>query len=352
MFDLQVAIVREKNRNDSISYKLGGIEKAAVALRDAQVGLIVAPEYYFRNWWAGGVKEYHVTKSEKDDIKSWLSGLSRNYPNIIIAPGTIAWKEPAKHRTDLLNDISSIGPTYFSSTNNSQIGAFGKFQQVSKSSVSGVLYNTAYLFHDGDWCGIDKQGDFQESSSGNVLVYEKGTLVRRFRVNGRDVTLGLEICLDHAMGRLRDYLTTNSLGEVDVHVLMSDFVVNTPSNFCARSGGAVVHASTVDRNLVDSGRYEYRNMGLGGGWQIWDHKKNIYRTDKTTVYPKTGATATLRALTFPTSPPISFPYQAFQAQHHQRITNVFKRTTLGGYVSQRVSHESGYFFKICTVRIE
>jgi hypothetical protein len=58
--------------------------------------MFVAPEYLF----ARSDREHLITEAEKRDVVLRLQALSREWPEMIMVPGTIAWKKPAERPVD------------------------------------------------------------------------------------------------------------------------------------------------------------------------------------------------------------------------------------------------------------
>ncbi|RYZ43115.1 MAG: hypothetical protein EOO71_05155 [Myxococcaceae bacterium] len=346
-----IALLKDdKTRYRDIRFKLEGVRTAAAYVRNAEVGLVVAPEYFFRDPTQNDLKNYHISRDEKTRIQDYLLDVSREFPNVVLAPGTVAWKQPTADRPRFVSEVALKGSTQGYFDNSVGLSATSKSVSMSLTAltqsgnplfafappVKDLLYNTLYLYHDGRYWGLDKQGDFHESSTDKVLVYEHGAMLQELRVNGYRLRFGLEICLDHVSGRLAQHLQSTGEGPVDLHVIMSDFAFNKAQHFCARDGGAVVHASTKERAVEVSSRFIEVAIP-SGGTQVLDTKKGRVRPFKPSLMSQNSVAPT-QVSGFWVRPLL----------HNKRVTNVFQNVG-GTYVNQRVDHQLGEYFTLTGV---
>ncbi|RKH17702.1 hypothetical protein D7X74_11540 [Corallococcus sp. CA047B] len=349
-----IALLKDdKTQYRDIRFKLEGVRTAASYVRNAEVGLVVAPEYFFRDPNQNDLKNYHVSRDEKTRIQDSLLDVSRDFPNVVLAPGTVAWKQPTSDRPRFVSEVALKGSSQGYFDHSVGMTALNKSVSMSLTAltqsgnplfalgpppVSHLLYNTLYLYHDGHYWGLDKQGDFHESSSDKVLVYEHGAMLQELRVNGYRLRFGLEICLDHVNGRLAQHLQGTGEGPVDLHVIMSDFAFNKAQHFCARDGGAVVHASTKERAVEISKRYIEVDHP-SGGTQVLDTKKGALRPFKPSLGPQSSV-----------APTNVGGFWVRPLLHNKRVTNVFQNVG-GTYVNQRVEHQLGEYFTLTGVNL-
>jgi hypothetical protein len=96
---LTIVLVREKHADDTIDYKINGLEHIANSQQGwGDVTLIAAPEYHFRNPSSTNVRTHHVNFHTKEHITGRMKEVSRKFPKVIFIPGTVAWKQPANER--------------------------------------------------------------------------------------------------------------------------------------------------------------------------------------------------------------------------------------------------------------
>jgi hypothetical protein len=67
------------------------------------VTLFAAPEYLF----ARNASEHFVGEKERDHLLKELAALSKDFPHVLLFPGTIAWKKPAIRSNPLAQAVFS-----------------------------------------------------------------------------------------------------------------------------------------------------------------------------------------------------------------------------------------------------
>jgi len=223
------------------------------------IQLFAAPEYYFAK---SGDKILGYSAAEKDQIKQGLLQLSATYPDVVLIPGTVAWKEElnradrattaAQVTTAIASLPGNMPPTYGAELQSAhdriKLGKnrFG-LQKATKMRWFG--YNTAYVYSAGVSVGeLNKSVPFFEFSGedpGDKIVmipgFTSGAMtmpVLDGATPGQRLTVGVEICADHGPGRLANC----SGGRVDIHVLVS--ATQIAQHPAAREGGLFVHADS------------------------------------------------------------------------------------------------------------
>ncbi|WHI47520.1 hypothetical protein [Microbulbifer sp. VAAF005] len=235
--------------NANFSVFEGAVVRAKAMMQDypddKYIKMLVAPEYYFSGYSSKAVTNHidSLSKSSKSDIYSGLRRVSRQYPNILIVAGTIAYTKG--------------GGCCFSSTSYLSIApilAGGNFL-LKKYKVGNDQYQTADAF-------ATKQSD-------STFTY-------------KGLTFGIDICLDHNNKILKKSLDGKS---VDVHILISDGSSPTPNSLATNKngGGAVVFCNMRSIN---------KGKGVNGIMSVSPNKfgnLNV-NVDSRTQVAKTGQT--------------------------------------------------------------
>lgn len=143
--------------------------------------------------------------------------------------------------------------TKYSDTYGGRVHQVQTFEN-TPSAKQRLVRSTAYVFQ-GGYCKFkyNKQGDFHEVLGGsNHFAYVPGVANGVFKLD--NITFGVEVCLDHAIG----FLARNYPGTVDIHVVMSATVPINLANIKAGNGGHIIHADAVPTN---SGVWKFRTAG-------------------------------------------------------------------------------------------
>jgi predicted amidohydrolase len=250
--------------------------------------VFVAPEYYFTK---NAAQREPLTEADRIWLETQLLALSKQYPDILIVPGTIFYQKPLvrnagsapnkfdpatgqrtlaktspadrRQRTiqSTLTYISSI-PHQRDANDNRQhkwvnqgydagghavpsIGDLGRvFRDVNKNPA--IVKNAAYLLLGGRRIAkYDKQTDWAETrgSSPDDFAFIPGTFKQCPEIKG--YRFGTEICYDHGNGML----ARRNIAPLHFHFLVSDWVHTNVGNMAMSAGGYFVHAST---NYQDS----------------------------------------------------------------------------------------------------
>lgn len=245
--------------------------------------IFAAPEYFFT---AAAKHRLPMIEPSKVELESKLLGISKQYKKILIVPGSVYYCKPLIKRAGALKldrqagklvqttapknrkekmianltkagvrDLNQMGG------NDIDLGRYVVFQEgaVGTGAISGrnvpsvmekqdaisnrnalVLRNSTYLFLDGKRYGkYDKQSDFHESlMAPDQMVFVPGTKDECPEV-GRH-KFGVEICMDHAVGRLKKRNPTG----LDFHIVVSDHVKNDRTCMAMGEFGYFLHASS------------------------------------------------------------------------------------------------------------
>lgn len=273
--------------------KLAGMEKALAACQqrintrandlsttNEFQAIFAAPEYYFT-----GVGAHRVPMSEADkvNLEHSLLKLSVKYPKTLIVPGSVYYAKPLiraanapkldrqtrqvvpapnvkDRREKTTQALTKVGLREMNQEKD--LGSFLVFQEggAGVGNISGlmvpsimdkqaavhsknplILRNSTYLYLNGKRYGkYDKQSDFHESlHSPDELVFVSGTKDECPQVGPH--RFGVEICLDHAMSRLKK---RNPVG-LDFHLVVSDHVNNQQTGMAMAEFGYFLHASSA-----------------------------------------------------------------------------------------------------------
>lgn len=270
-------------------------------------GILVAPEYFFSaqnspmQTKGGKYINRAITVDEKEQILTHLMGISRDYPRVLIVAGSIAWREkfdeanrpvieralnfyPRRFRyaeadaiimrsykirisdnfmvestcTDRcrpitkheLQCIKQQAPDYFARLLRdaekldrvSQSAKIAEAKLTLKAGPKWILHNTCPIFLNGQQVfSYSKQCNYKEEQGRGTTVFVPGARNGREEIEG--IRFGFEICLDHNVGMLNSQARAGR--EIDVHVVMSDFVDFKPNNLTSlKVGGYFIHATT------------------------------------------------------------------------------------------------------------
>ena len=250
--------------------------------------IFLAPEYFFSK------ERYANDRFFCHDIKRWiigkLAGLSKTYKDVILIPGTILWSKPAaqqqsKPSADFKSKLSAIvaqqavvatlsASSYIASKKGTQVNkegwshttsatdayvtsplTGGKVLDPKKAKDVALCHNTAYICLNGQVIKYHKTGNYEEvQQEKGKLIFHPGNIKGTFKVGG--VRYGIEICMDHAQGVLKD--------KVDIHLIVSSFV-----NFKASTAELVLHSSTQLPGVykTNTGPVKVETEPVRGDWK-------------------------------------------------------------------------------------
>lgn len=242
-------------------------------------GLFAMPEYFIAKPAQAAMHNIgearHVEESEKELYLVLMKFHSRRHPGLIILPGTIAWRKPLQRPVDrmhhrkgpnagqpkaetrtakALRSVGNVatwqGKNILDTMNGgpaspSNPTVLTKLAGLATNSFQYMARNTAYILYDGEIrLKYNKQGDFHEVLDNSGTVHIPGSSEGYFTVPSqtlrRDLTFGLEICLDHCFGSFaRD---AQRLGQVDVQILCSAQTRFNINHAAVRQGGYFLHS--------------------------------------------------------------------------------------------------------------
>jgi hypothetical protein len=254
---------------------LGTVNQAELQLDNPFRGIFVAPEYYFTKPNPSGVREF-LDLTSKRTLDLNLQGLSRQFPKILLVPGTIHYEvemtdsdkvstgyqllQAAKNRILRENALANPKTVLTDTMSLPQYGpAFTKIPTMNELADNLLdpdtkprkIHNVTCLLLNGTvWGTYDKHTDFFEakSISPDQSMFVPGTqdecpvigdAVRKYR-------FGVEICFDHGNGVLMSRKPAN----LHFHIVVSDSVPNQTGHMAMKSGGYFLHASTDYRETV------------------------------------------------------------------------------------------------------
>jgi hypothetical protein len=244
--------------------------------------IFAAPEYYFSQ---PSKSAFRVPMNEDAQVQTewYILRLSRENPKTVIMPGTVYYEKKSfrdVHGTKLDREKTTVVPTWNKSSKDRRHKAFSQLSDAmmrdfkdddtlpyvgySTDTVIPVgptglplpsmltkwdaLYektpqlvrNTTYLYLNGTrHAKYDKQTDFHESlNAPDNMVFVPGTQDECPFIG--EYKFGVEICADHAIGRLRRRSPTG----LAFHIVASDYVANNVINMSMGKQGYFLHAST------------------------------------------------------------------------------------------------------------
>jgi hypothetical protein len=205
--------------------------------------IFVAPEYYFKRT----LTQRCLTKGERDRTRTAMSALAQTMPNLLLIPGTVAWRKPLdkkayKKATQRMETRVAMGG-YTGATNLPKPTS----PYIGKGKATGdAAYNTAYLYMGDRIMKYHKMEDAVElaaDDTGAVFVPGDGNNV--FTVSG--LKIGVEICADHASHHLKQAF--------DIHIVTSATVGRKDAHVMAKDGGLYIRADSGDAEITKVDRY-------------------------------------------------------------------------------------------------
>jgi hypothetical protein len=244
--------------------------------------VFVAPEYLLlksSNKKAISFDEFQLATSQSR-LESWSEGL-------LFIPGTVVWKKPAATQSEPpLTDrplkienkleryadrqrnyytrksgaVSSLSEKWIEQEQNSLREKLDKLKAAAPQQDVYIARNVAYIYYDGKLLmSYKKQSEFKRRTSpkktGELTALEKtspkmkikfvpGYKEGRFEVRLNEsilVRCGVEICADHSTQQVK-YAGDGK--ELDLQILLSDYISSASLSVAVKQGGYVVHAST------------------------------------------------------------------------------------------------------------
>jgi len=231
---------------------------------------------------------YDEWSKQKIAAKIFSLGNDKRFPGLVLVPGTTFWKK-AKFRVKPVELEDEEGPyirytspddtrdmrkyitpgsalppvTASGGINRSVQGdVVGKLTQKIKTIGSAVeerkidvdklisVRNSAFVGSSwGQW-SYDKMFPDESEYAEVFTIFTPGKQSQAMNLGG--LTMGIEVCADHASGALRSQIK----GEVDIHLIMSAYVSPEDSNFCTKKTGVTVFADTRKPNVYAGPTHE------------------------------------------------------------------------------------------------
>jgi predicted amidohydrolase len=281
---LLVALWTSTSRNpagpsDDIDNRVSALEKAvkdaAIKFKDLikqepeyanSIQMFIAPEYFFGKARLNQTDGRMFEQNQKKSIVARICKLSLDNKNMLIIPGTVAWRravsdastalksQPRNRLTraqDRVQENARFGRDVLVPGNGNDQAVADYFskqdkERLDKLAADGkkvyLARNTAYIFYNGKILKYHKRGDFEEvtNDQDKPTVFIPGIETGQFSIG--NVRFGIEICLDHDIG----CLANSDFGgnPPHVHIITSNSVENNWTNAVAP---LLLHAST-DRN--------------------------------------------------------------------------------------------------------
>lgn len=223
-------------------------DTAGTALR-----IFLAPEYFFAH--EAVIDPVHaLEQAEKNTVLAKLVVMSRNAPNMLIVPGTIAWRSalnaPSKKRTE---DVAAQRrqkaieryTADFEFKKAKDLNATLFEPQVadtvekirSSPEINYLKRNTSYIAFNGKILKYHKRAGYGEEKQDRNAVFVAGHQAGFFTIAW--IRLGIEVCFDHNQGYLRASMTG---GLPHIHLIISNSTDNKPTNMACSAFAA--HSST------------------------------------------------------------------------------------------------------------
>jgi predicted amidohydrolase len=277
-------------------------------------GILTAPEFFFsQGIQAGRCAQY--SEKEMHETMGELASLSRDFPTILIIPGTIVWQKdhfnPALHPFEKSEDLQTDYERYLGSKYQRGVEVIKTFEEWSQkqkqprtfdkirdtlsqtenqfgithpayteipqnsyvnkwlllSSSQTPLFitrNTAFFYLNGKLrYKYHKSFDAQElmHQPWHPTLFLQGTSPPLCNIAG--INLGIEICMDHAAKHLSKYLTAYNVPPPDIHLILSGCTQSRFEHMRTQGGGYVIHSSTAEKGKDKAGNFHpYR-----GAWQ-------------------------------------------------------------------------------------
>jgi predicted amidohydrolase len=176
-----------------------------------------------------------------------IKAMTKRFPNILLFPGTIAWKKRMKESGVFGKDRSKAAYRrldYMTGKHTTGAGNYNQHRErLDQADKKETFFaqNTAYVMKNGRIVlKYHKMADggevFKGDRADGMVVWVPGERKGTFNLDGLDV--GLEICAERGAGILGKL----GVGNLDVHVLISASHPANPSSALTKDGGYLLHA--------------------------------------------------------------------------------------------------------------
>jgi hypothetical protein len=207
------------------------------------VTIFVAPEYLF----AASATTHFVDVATKDRVLEKLKQMTKRYPDILLFPGTIAWKKRMKVAGVFGKDRSKKAHRRLDLMTHKYASGTSNYEQHRERLADADLketffaQNTAYVMKNGEIVlKYHKMADggevFKEDREEGMVIWVPGE--RKGQITADGLEVGLEICAERGARMLEVWGTS----PLDVQVLISASHPARPNSATVRNGGYLLHA--------------------------------------------------------------------------------------------------------------
>jgi hypothetical protein len=231
------------------------------AFTGAIKAIFVAPEYLFdnpRDKDADPTLQHTpraIAEESKRAIKSMIRDDSRNYPGMLIVPGTVIYRLDPLAYPVLVGQVRTEAVTAMKTLQTSLARKSEKVKSMAKDDtvptlatkiglldgtgrIDYLVQNKMYGFLNGEVVfSYGKRADCFEATGDVPGVFIPGPTTGMKTIEG--INFGFEVCYDHEMGVLK---ATASGKTADIHIVSSAQVSNNTGNMNVRAGGFFIHA--------------------------------------------------------------------------------------------------------------
>lgn len=206
---------------------------------------VFAPEYLF----AKSASEHFVTEDQKDKLVKALRAISKEFPEVILFPGTIAWTFSSKPGSkETLEALAQREEALRQQKRNEVMDYSTKEIRALKEAQHSkdryfLARNTCYVLKAGkvllEYHKRDSGGEVNRSTDGANVHFFRGSQDSVFTCEG--LSFGLKICAE--VGSALSCL-------VDVQVVVSASRAVAPQNMQLKPGGYCGHADAIIKPSV------------------------------------------------------------------------------------------------------
>ncbi len=209
------------------------------------VTVFAAPEYLF----AKSASEHFVTEDQKNTLVKELRAISKEFPEVILFPGTIAWTFKSKPGSQATVEALAQREEARQKMEREELSPFSRREikalkeaQNSKDSYF-LARNTCYVLQGGEllleYHKRDNGGEVNRGTDGENVHFYQGSADSVFNREG--LSFGLKICAEvgSALTRL-----------VDVQIVVSASRAVATHNMQIKPGGYCGHADAIIKPSV------------------------------------------------------------------------------------------------------
>jgi len=265
--------------------------------------IFIAPEFLFTSPTRDNAKTTAIDTLKRDWVLEKLEGYAARDPGMLMMPGTIVFKQPLGedvnkraiiNLTNAIKPFSSVAPkkpikpheSFEAHAKNVTADAYYRSQIIEleawekkKVNTSAPTMEHSFLIKNRTYVYFGGTKVFSYGKKSNMNDYfddtEKGIYIPGKKAgitNIGGLKIGIEICLDHSVGMLKQHM---GAADLDLQLICSAEVPNMNGSCATRRGGYMLHASTDDQhtgvlkrpaagieleNVAETG-----NVDIGGG---------------------------------------------------------------------------------------